>query len=1049
MRKIFTLFALAFVVNFGFGQIIATDDTYGPVNGALGFVNIDNAFLSNDLLNGVPVTLATITGSVVIGATPFNGGPVPVLDPVTGIVSVPPGTPAGTYTITYEICENANLNNCDQAVIVVNVGAPEIVANDDLYGPVNGTIGSPNVSDILNNDILNGAPADLGDITISLLVPATPNWNGAPTPQLNWANGVVSVPAGTPAGTYTMYYILCENLNPTNCDDATITVVVEGIIVQANPDTLNVSPLGTASINVYDNDLTVNPSDFFINISWSPLYGSAVINQDGTLTYINTTPLGCDGDSLIYQFCENLNPSNCFEAMVYILPEPAAPVIDNCPADIIVNSDAGVCGANVFWNAVTASSSCGNQVTLTQTHSPGDFFPIGSTSVTYAATDLSGNTSVCQFLVTVNDNEAPTCPSNMTLNTSPSTCSALVVLPNAVDNCDVVLLNGFSTVPGGLISGGQWPVGVNEVSYDLTDGMGNTAACNFTVTIIDNISPTFSSCPENISLDSPDGSPVLVSWDEPQVFDNCSYTLTNFAQYPDGTSAPNIGNSNNLFPIGVSVVSYTALDGSGNPATCVFEVEVIDLTTGISGTVYLDENQNCSIDGADVGMSNVLVQLFDDLGAYVAQTMTNANGEYQFFVDAGVYSLSIQAPTNGLTVSCPAGVTQNATVVANQMTSDVDFGMFCPSSGFDISLSSISKEGWVFPGQNHTLSVVTASLYQQIAGSCAGVTSNNDISGELTITLVGPVFYQSVPAGSLTPTSMSGLTFTYNIADYSAISNNSFMLNLGTETSAQSGDLVTVNATFTPSISGDVNPSNNSANFTYQVVNSYDPNIKTVSPIGDVLVGYEDDLIYTIYFQNTGDAPAFNITLVDTLSSNLNLLTFEKMASSHDCSVDIMGNEVIIHFPDIMLPDSTSNPEGSIGFFQYKIKPLVGLEEGASIENTAHIFFDFNEAIVTNTTLTNFVVENESSLIELNFSEMTIFPNPNNGSFSVSFNAGFSGEANLQITDVSGKSHFNERINVDANGFSWQGDLSPGVYFVRIVELSSGEVYFEIGRAHV
>jgi large repetitive protein len=68
---------------------------------------VGNAF-DNDLLNGAPVVLADITATVLTPATPINGAPVPVLDPMTGIVSVPAGTPAGTYTITYQICENLN-----------------------------------------------------------------------------------------------------------------------------------------------------------------------------------------------------------------------------------------------------------------------------------------------------------------------------------------------------------------------------------------------------------------------------------------------------------------------------------------------------------------------------------------------------------------------------------------------------------------------------------------------------------------------------------------------------------------------------------------------------------------------------------------------------------------------------------------------------------------------------------------------------------------------------------------------------------------------------
>ena len=52
-------------------------------------------------------------------------------------------------------------------------------------------------------------------------------------------------------------------------------------------------------------------------------------------------------------------------------------------------------------------------------------------------------------------------------------------------------------------------------------------------------------------------------------------------------------------------------------------------------------------------------------------------------------------------------------------------------------------------------------------------------------------------------------------------------------------------------------------------------------------------------------------------------------------------------FPNIMLPDSASNPAGSQGFVQYRIKPKANLPLGTQIENTAHIYFDYNAAITT------------------------------------------------------------------------------------------------------
>ena len=48
---------------------------------------------------------------------------VPVIDTTTGQISVPIGTPAGTYTIVYSICEKSNLTNCDSATVTVKLNA--------------------------------------------------------------------------------------------------------------------------------------------------------------------------------------------------------------------------------------------------------------------------------------------------------------------------------------------------------------------------------------------------------------------------------------------------------------------------------------------------------------------------------------------------------------------------------------------------------------------------------------------------------------------------------------------------------------------------------------------------------------------------------------------------------------------------------------------------------------------------------------------------------------------------------------------------------------
>ena len=80
-----------------------------------------------------------------------------------------------------------------------------------------------------------------------------------------------------------------------------------------------------------------------------------------------------------------------------------APVISGTPSTVNVDTDASSPNATVSWTPPTASDA-GGAVTLTSDYSPGDTFPIGTTSITYTATDSSGNMATSTFAVVVTGN---------------------------------------------------------------------------------------------------------------------------------------------------------------------------------------------------------------------------------------------------------------------------------------------------------------------------------------------------------------------------------------------------------------------------------------------------------------------------------------------------------------------------------------------------------------------------------------------------------------------------------------------------------------------
>ncbi|MDQ6471839.1 gliding motility-associated C-terminal domain-containing protein [Flavobacterium sp. LHD-80] len=200
--------------------IVANDDTTSAP-GVTGATNVINVY-TNDTLNGSPVVPSDVTLTVV---TPDPTGAL-ILNP-DGSIDVKVGTTGGTYTLTYQICENADFGNCDTAIVTVTVvdpaPPPPVLANDDTYNNVGcNTFGS--IRNVLSNDLIGNVPATIQLVNFTLLA----STNGQVTnPNITIeADGNVKILSTTPAGTYTYTYQICEKLNPNNCDTGTITITV-------------------------------------------------------------------------------------------------------------------------------------------------------------------------------------------------------------------------------------------------------------------------------------------------------------------------------------------------------------------------------------------------------------------------------------------------------------------------------------------------------------------------------------------------------------------------------------------------------------------------------------------------------------------------------------------------------------------------------------------------------------------------------------------------------------------------------------------------------
>ena len=240
------------------------------------------------------------------------------------------------------------------------------------------------------------------------------------------------------------------------------------------------------------------------------------------------------------------------------------PVILGIPADISISSDLGLCGASVSWVSATTTDNCSVQV-LEETHTPGDYFPVGTTPVTYASTDASGNRTLGSFNVTVIDTEDPQIsglPTGIEVSNDTGNCGAAVTwpAPSASDNCDTVQLDLDH------VSGEVFPVGISTVIATATDQYGNSSQSSFEVVVNDNESPQIFGTPANISLTNDSGQcGAIASWADPSAADNCGSVSIQVSH-----------DSGDQFPVGQTTVLILATDLYGNTTSSVFSVLVED-----------------------------------------------------------------------------------------------------------------------------------------------------------------------------------------------------------------------------------------------------------------------------------------------------------------------------------------------------------------------------------------------------------------------------------------------------------------------------------------
>ncbi len=388
------------------------------------------------------------------------------------------------------------------------------------------------------------------------------------------ATVVNDAPATFPVGTTTVTWTVTDTHGNTATATQTVTVTdAENPVVSAPANiTTNTDPnQTTATVNLG----TATTSDNC---------GVATVTNDAPATF----PIGT---TTVTWTVTDIHGNTATAVQTVTVTDNQPPSIASMES-VSVNTDAGVCGAQVVLAAPAASDNTG---VASITNDAPATFPVGTTTVTWTVTDLYGNTTTGSQTVTVTDAEAPavrTKPVTVTLSNGTASISAADINNGSSDNCGIA---GMSLSQGTF---GNSNIGTNTVTLTVTDVHGNSSSATAIVTVKaeNRLSVSVTATPvsnvytggvptniylgygsQGVTLNAiaTDGAPYTYSWSGNGTLSSTSSNAPVFT--------PTAAGYYNFTVYVTNVYGYSA---SSSISICVKDVRV----AGSNGKVYLTHN---------------------------------------------------------------------------------------------------------------------------------------------------------------------------------------------------------------------------------------------------------------------------------------------------------------------------------------------------------------------------------------------------------------------------------------------------------------------------
>jgi endonuclease G len=439
-------------------------------------------------LNAVsPVLSPTFTYTIV--TPPTNGvlsgsGPTFTYTPAQNFY--------GSDSFTFKVNDGSNDSNTSTVNITITEVNDVPVATEDAASTDEDSQVQISATDLGNNDSAGPANESLQSLTVAGVF-ATAGTHGSVVLD----NGTITyTPEPNFNGAASFEYQVCEDGLSNGVSDSQCAIGVVNVTVNpvndapsANSQSVTTDSNIAVGINLTGNDLETAVANLIFEVTVNPAHG----NLSGSGSNLTYTPHSNYSGPDSFEFTVRDSGDGSSPALTsaaatvsITINDTVAPTI-NAPENVTVNTGPGAtsCGTVVTeaqLGTATATDHAGG-VSIARSGVPaGNIFPVGTTTITYTATDDAGNSTPATQTVTVIDNTAPTltapAPTSVNANTSgQATIPDGVALTIAADNCGPVTLTQ-SPLAGTVVG-----TGTHTITITATDAAGNTTIRTTTFTV--------------------------------------------------------------------------------------------------------------------------------------------------------------------------------------------------------------------------------------------------------------------------------------------------------------------------------------------------------------------------------------------------------------------------------------------------------------------------------------------------------------------------------------------------------------------------------------